>query len=93
MKRIPRPHLHTCPVCIYPYLRRRPRNHTICASCGTHFDYDDAGQTHAELRAEWRAGGARFWSARPGRSHAIAGMAWFTVTHRRVGYLPRQVGR
>jgi len=35
----------------------------ICPSCGTEFGYDDAKESHAELRERWLAGGAR-WSSR-----------------------------
>lgn len=52
----------TCPVCEYDRLRHPPENHHICPSCGTQFDYDDGAKTHAELRAEWIAGGRKWWS-------------------------------
>jgi hypothetical protein len=52
----------TCPVCEYAHMRGPPENHEICPSCGTQFDYDDATKTHAQLRAEWIAGGRKWYS-------------------------------
>jgi rubredoxin len=66
---------HTCPVCGYPDLEQPPwandaPSDEICPSCGTHFGYDDfaggdAGrreQVYRALRADWKAGGARWFS-------------------------------
>jgi hypothetical protein len=53
--------VNPCPVCGYG-LRRAPTDFLICPSCGTEFGYDDAGRTHAELRAIWLRGGAGWWS-------------------------------
>jgi hypothetical protein len=50
-----------CPVCGY-LLRVPPINFHICPSCGTEFGYDDAGTSHAELRAIWLRSGAHWWS-------------------------------
>ena len=50
-----------CPVC--GYLMQHPAtDYHICPSCGTEFGYDDAGRSHAELRAEWLRSGAKWWS-------------------------------
>jgi hypothetical protein len=53
--------VNICPVCGYP-LQWPPIDFHICPSCGTEFGYDDAGQSHEELRAQWLEGGARWWS-------------------------------
>ncbi|HEU5088394.1 MAG TPA: hypothetical protein VFT99_13150 [Roseiflexaceae bacterium] len=55
---------HQCPVCGYGGLRESPHAHTfeICPCCGIEFGYDDATSSHAELRAEWIAAGAHWWS-------------------------------
>lgn len=50
-----------CPVCGYQ-LPWPPEDFHICPSCGTEFGYDDAGRTHAELRAQWIERGAHWWS-------------------------------
>jgi hypothetical protein len=60
--------VNMCPVCGY-LMQYPPKDHHICPSCGTEFGYDDAGRTHAELRAEWLRAGANWWSPvnpRPG---------------------------
>jgi hypothetical protein len=54
--------MHICPVCGYNGLIDPPANFTICPSCGTEFEYDDAFSTHAQLRASWLRGGAKWWS-------------------------------
>lgn len=54
--------MYLCPVCGYNRLRFPPDNYTICPSCGTKFGYSDITKTHAQLRAEWRAHGARWHS-------------------------------
>jgi len=59
---------HTCPVCGYASLDEPPADlmgeptYAICPSCGTQFGADDLARSHAELRAEWIAGGAAWWS-------------------------------
>jgi hypothetical protein len=53
--------VNICPVCGY-LLKKRPINFHICPSCSTEFGYDDAGRTHAELRANWLREGAQWWS-------------------------------
>lgn len=51
-----------CPVC--GYLLSEPAcDYNICPSCGTEFEYHDAGRSHAELRQAWIARGAP-WSSR-----------------------------
>jgi len=54
--------MHICPVCGYDRLTEPPLNFSICPSCGTEFEYDDAFSTHAQLRAAWLRGGAKWWS-------------------------------
>lgn len=54
--------VYTCSVCGWPRLRLPPRDHQICPCCGTHFDYDDYGMTHAELREDWAAKGYPWFS-------------------------------
>jgi len=54
--------MYNCPVCGYDRLTDPPRDFTICPSCGTEFEYDDALATHAELRAKWLRNGAQWWS-------------------------------
>lgn len=53
-----------CPVCEWPNLGEDPLERTfeICPQCGVEFGYDDAGNTHAELRARWIAAGRPWWS-------------------------------
>jgi hypothetical protein len=53
--------VNVCPVCGY-LLPWPASDFHICASCGTEFGYDDAGRTHAELRAIWLRSGARWWN-------------------------------
>lgn len=43
-------------------MRYPAADYHICPSCGTEFGYDDAGRSHAELRANWLRNGARWWS-------------------------------
>lgn len=54
--------MYTCPVCGYDKLSEAPLDFTICPSCGTEFEYDDAFATHIQLRADWLRKGARWWS-------------------------------
>lgn len=53
--------INTCPVCGY-VMRHLPIDFHICPCCGTEFGYDDAGRTHADLRASWLRSGAQWWS-------------------------------
>ncbi len=55
---------YPCPVCGY-LLQQPAADFRICPSCGTEFGYDDAGTTHAELRAIWLRSGAHWWSPEP----------------------------
>jgi len=54
--------MHFCPVCGYDRLSEPPLNFTICPSCGTEFEYDDAFASHAQLRVAWLRNGAEWWS-------------------------------
>jgi hypothetical protein len=53
---------HVCPVCGYDRLRRPPADFLICASCGTEFGLDDDDRSVEELRHDWLAAGAPWWS-------------------------------
>lgn len=60
---------YVCPVCGWPeldepaYDQYGSSSFDICPCCGTQFGYQDARRTHADLRAEWIAGGMP-WSSR-----------------------------
>ena len=55
------PTLYQCPVCAFAQMDESPRDHAICACCGTQFGYDDFAKTFRMLRDEWlRAGGKWF---------------------------------
>jgi hypothetical protein len=54
--------VYTCPVCGYDRLTEAPAAFTICPSCGTEFEYDDASRSYADLRRVWLGAGARWWS-------------------------------
>jgi len=51
-----------CPVCGYSELPRPVQDELICACCGTHFGYHDYGSTYEELRFNWIARGAQWFS-------------------------------
>lgn len=53
---------YLCPVCGYVQLPEPPRNFSICPSCGTEFGFDDAKKSHAQLRHEWIAREAPWFS-------------------------------
>ena len=65
----PQPARFTCPVCGYPDLAEPhvdptgSPTYSICPCCGVHFGADDVDKTHGELRKEWIAQGAPWWSA------------------------------
>ncbi|MBD2515561.1 hypothetical protein H6G93_11155 [Nostoc sp. FACHB-973] len=50
---------NVCPVCGYLYLKYPPYDEygcpssEVCPCCGTEFGYDDANNTHEELRNKW----------------------------------------
>jgi hypothetical protein len=52
--------MYTCPVCEYDKLSEAPENFTICPSCGTEFEYDEAFLSHMELRDRWVRKGAHW---------------------------------
>ena len=54
--------MYTCSVCGYDKLSEAPEHFTICSSCGTEFEYDDAFLSHMELRDRWFRNGAHWWS-------------------------------
>ncbi|MBB1179203.1 hypothetical protein DSM05_08560 [Pseudomonas sp. FW305-3-2-15-E-TSA4] len=51
-----------CPVCKWELDFEPTQSFEICPCCGTHFGYDDAKATHAELRQKWIAAGLQWWS-------------------------------
>lgn len=53
---------YTCPVCFYDKLEEPPADYLICPQCGCEFGVDDFNKSHDELRAEWVAGGSKWWS-------------------------------
>ena len=61
---------YVCPVCDYPQLTEPPRSksgggsYEICPRCGFQFGVsdDDGGFTHAQWRARWKKGGAKWAS-------------------------------
>jgi hypothetical protein len=55
---------YTCPVCGYTKLIAPPKDYMICPSCGTEFGNDDFEFSHEELRQEWIAAGAPWFSRR-----------------------------
>ena len=61
---------YICPVCGYDGLEEPAydvhgySSFEICPCCGVEFGYDDATRSHEDLRAEWLANGARWWSKR-----------------------------
>jgi hypothetical protein len=64
-----------CPICGFPdvdaYDEHGYATFEICPCCGIEFGYEDAAPSHSgrrarwiELRAQWIAGGKRWWSER-----------------------------
>ena len=57
-----------CPVCGFAGLTEPhvdptgSPTYSICPCCGVQFGADDLDRTHEELRAEWMAEGALWWS-------------------------------
>jgi hypothetical protein len=54
--------MYICPVCGYERLPEAPLNFSICACCGTEFEFDDFATTYAQLRARWVSTGYRWFS-------------------------------
>lgn len=59
--------MYMCPVCGYKNLKKPPKNHVICPSCGTQFGYSDVGPEskairYAGLREYWIKNGKRWHS-------------------------------
>jgi hypothetical protein len=50
-----------CPVCNFP-LQEPPVDWNYCPCCGTEFGYHDSGRSYEEIRREWLATGAQWWS-------------------------------
>lgn len=80
-----------CPVCFFDQMPDPPQNYNICPCCGTEFEFDDEVKTHAQLRQEWIAGGAKwffrqpppFWSA--AAQLAQANRCWEPVQYVTIG--------
>jgi hypothetical protein len=59
---------YACPVCGFAGLTEPhvdvtgSPTYSICPCCGTQFGADDLEKSHEELRAEWIAQGAAWWS-------------------------------
>ena len=51
----------TCPVCAFA-LNEPPADYAICPCCGTEFGLDDFESSHKELRFNWVARGAQWFS-------------------------------
>ena len=51
---------YLCPVCGYDRLESPPQDWSICPCCLTEFGYSDYKRSHAALRAEWIANGAKW---------------------------------
>jgi hypothetical protein len=59
---------YLCPVCAFAGLTEPhvdvtgSPTYSICPCCGTQFGADDLEKPHEELRQEWVAAGAEWWS-------------------------------
>lgn len=53
---------HMCLVCGFLGMRDAPRDFEICPCCGTEFGLDDVERSHADLRQDWMARGAQWFS-------------------------------
>lgn len=69
--------MFACPVCGYRGLPEPPSNFSICPSCGTEFELDDAKMSHAQLRHAWISSGAH-WFSRV-RPHPNDWNPWFQL--------------
>ena len=57
--------MFTCPVCFFEGLEEPPVDYNICDCCGTEFGSDDEVWTHAQLRVDWIARGAKWFFLNP----------------------------
>jgi len=55
---------YQCPVCGFDKMPFPPKDNNICSCCGTEFGYHDLRLSHADLRAQWVAKGAPWFSNR-----------------------------
>ena len=55
--------MYLCPVCGYREMPDPPEDYNICPSCGTEFEYADAGVTYEQVRAKWLRHGAPWFSS------------------------------
>jgi len=55
---------YRCPVCGFDQMPFPPEDNNICSCCGTEFGYHDLRFSHADLRRQWLANGARWFSMR-----------------------------
>jgi len=54
---------YECPVCGYDALLEPPADYNVCPCCGTEFGYHDLVHSWSELRANWLAKGANWFSS------------------------------
>ena len=64
------PMRHVCTVCGYPDMTAPPRDYEICPCCGTEFGLDDFDRTLEQLRKDWIAKGAPWFSRATPRGRA-----------------------
>jgi hypothetical protein len=66
---------YQCPVCAFSHMDEQPRDHAICACCGTQFGYDDTTRTYREIRDEWLSRGAA-WFDTEDPEYPKYGLGW-----------------
>jgi hypothetical protein len=54
--------VYRCKVCGYDQMPHAPRDYSICPCCGVEYGVDDAFESYEELRDEWLAVGAPWFS-------------------------------
>lgn len=57
---------YSCPVCGYSQMTEPPKDYAICPSCATEFGYSDFSKNYRQLRNEWLANGANWFSSATG---------------------------
>lgn len=53
---------YRCLVCAYDQMPHPPSGYNICPCCGVEYGLDDAFDSHEQLRDEWLAAGAPWFS-------------------------------
>jgi hypothetical protein len=74
----------TCPVCYYVGMQDPPMDYNICECCGTEFGNDDEMYSYGELRAQWIAGGTKWFFGNP----PVGWNPWSQLLAANVGQLP-----